>query len=256
MKINQKTAVITGGASGLGKATAERLHQHGGNIVIADLNEDAGQALVVELKERALFVKTDITRTDEVASMIAQALDKFSAIHFLVNCAGTGFPMRTIGKEAPHDINIFRKIIDINLIGNFDVMRWAAFHMQKNEPDNPEGERGVVINTASAAAFDGQIGQVSYAASKAAIVGMTLPAARDLAICGIRVCTIAPGNFDTPLLQAAPDELKSSLTDQQPFPKRFGKPDEYAMMVQQIIENPMLNGETIRLDGAMRMSPK
>lgn len=256
MELKNKTAIITGGASGLGMATVRRLHEQGVKTVVADLNQDAGYILVEELKKDIMYVKMDITDTNDIEKMVAQAHDRFEAIHILVNCAGTGFPMRLINKDQPHDIEVFRKLIAVNLTGNFDVMRLVAFNMQHNNPVNPEGERGVIINTASAAAFDGQIGQAAYAASKAGIIGLTLPAARDLAVCGIRVCAVAPGSFDTPLLQSASDRVKRSLLDQQPFPNRFGRPDEFAMLVQQIIENPMLNGETIRLDGAMRMAPK
>jgi len=256
MELKNKTAIVTGGASGLGMATVRALHGKGVRVVVADINQERGQSLTKELGKNALFVKMDITDTIDIEKMVSQACDKFEAIHILVNCAGTGFPSRLINKVQPHDIEVFRKLIAVNLTGSFDVMRLAAFEMQRNRPVNPEGERGVIINTASAAAYDGQIGQTAYAASKAGLVGLTLPAARDLSVCGIRVCTIAPGSFDTPLLQLAPDNIKTALLEQQPFPKRFGRPEEYAMLVQQIVENPMLNGETIRLDGAMRMGPR
>ncbi|MBT4265035.1 MAG: 3-hydroxyacyl-CoA dehydrogenase [Deltaproteobacteria bacterium] len=256
MDIKGKTAIITGGASGLGEATVRRLVQMGAKVVIADFNVQGGEALAAELGEDAIFAKMDVTNSEEVQAGVDLAMAKFGAVHILVNCAGTGAAMRTVGREAPHDLDVFKRIIDINLIGTFDAIRLAAFQMQKNDPGDGNQDRGVVINTASAAAFDGQIGQASYSASKAAIVGMTLPIARDLSPLGVRICTIAPGIFDTPLMMAAPDELRASLAQQIPFPKRFGKPDEFSMLVQQIIENPMMNGETIRLDGAIRMGAR
>ncbi len=256
MDIKGKTAVITGGASGLGAAVVKKLHGLKANVVIADMNELNGEALLSELGERSIFVKMNVTETEEVEAGMKTAVDEFQSINILVNCAGTGFAMRTVGKNGPHDLEVFRKIVDINLIGTFDTIRQAAYRMQKNIPDNTDGERGIIVNTASVAAFDGQIGQASYSASKAAVVGMTLPIARDLSIFGIRVCTIAPGIFDTPLMMAVPETTRASLAQQIPFPKRFGKPDEFAQMVQQIIENPIINGETIRLDGAIRMGPK
>ncbi|MBW1848448.1 MAG: 3-hydroxyacyl-CoA dehydrogenase [Deltaproteobacteria bacterium] len=256
MKIGGKTAVITGAASGLGAATAKRLHSLGANILLADMNQDKGMTLTEELGSNAVFAQMDVTKTQEVQAGMDLAMEKFKRIDILVNCAGTGFAMRTVGKDGPHDLEVFKTIININLIGTFDAIRLAAFHMQSNEPEDNDMERGVIINTASAAAFDGQIGQVAYSASKAGIVGMTLTIARDLSVMGVRICTIAPGLFDTPLMQAHSEEGKATLAAQVPFPKRFGKPDEFAMMSQQIIENSMLNGETIRLDGAIRMAPK
>ncbi|MDY6933100.1 MAG: SDR family NAD(P)-dependent oxidoreductase [Spirochaetota bacterium] len=256
MKIKGKTAVITGAASGLGAATARRLHSLGANVLIADMNEAKGGEVSSELGSNAVFSKMNVTDTKEIQAGIELAMNKFKSIDILVNCAGTGFAMRTVGKEGPHDLEIFKTVINVNLIGTFDAIRQAAFQMQNNEPDIEGGERGVIVNTASVAAFDGQIGQVSYTASKAGIVGMTLPIARDLSIIGVRICTIAPGIFDTPLMQAFTEEGKASLLHQTQFPKRFGKPDEFAMLAQQIIENPVLNGETIRLDGGIRMGPK
>jgi 3-hydroxyacyl-CoA dehydrogenase/3-hydroxy-2-methylbutyryl-CoA dehydrogenase len=256
MEIKGKTAIVTGGASGLGAATIRRLHGKGANVVIADFNVQGGEALAAELGESAAFAKMDVTNSAEVQAGVDLAMEKFGAVHILVNCAGTGSAMRTVGREAPHDLDAFKRVIDINLIGTFDAIRQSAFQMQKNDKGDGNQDRGVVINTASAAAFDGQVGQVAYSASKAAIVGMTLPIARDLSPLGVRICTIAPGIFDTPLMMAAPDEVRASLAQQIPFPKRFGKPDEFAMLVQQIIENPMMNGETIRLDGAIRMGAK
>jgi NAD(P)-dependent dehydrogenase (short-subunit alcohol dehydrogenase family) len=255
MRIEGKTAVITGGVSGLGEAVARLLHDRGANVLMMDVNEARGAILASELGPQAAFAKADVTVTDEVQAAIRMAVQRFGAIHLAVNCAGVGPPAKVVGKDAPHDLVHFQKVIQINLVGSFDVIRWTAFHMAKNEPD-AEGERGVIVNTASIAAFDGQIGQAAYAASKAGVVGMTLPIARELARWGIRICTIAPGTFDTPLLASLPEQIRVSLGQQIPFPPRLGRPPEFAMLVQQIIENPVLNGETIRLDGALRMSPK
>ena len=256
MDIKGKTAIITGGASGLGEATVRRLVQMGAKVVIADFNVQGGEALAAELGEDAIFAKMDVTNSEEVQAGVDLAMAKFGAVHILVNCAGTGAAMRTVGREAPHDLDVFKRIIDINLIGTFDAIRLAAFQMQKNDPGDGNQDRGVVINTASAAAFDGQIGQASYSASKAAIVGMTLPVARDLADKGVRVCTIAPGIFETPLLGTLPEDVRASLAASVPFPKKLGVPHEYAQLARQIVENVMLNGETIRLDGAIRMAPR
>jgi NAD(P)-dependent dehydrogenase (short-subunit alcohol dehydrogenase family) len=255
MKIEGKTAVITGGVSGLGEAVARRLRSQGANVLMMDVNEQRGAALASELGKQAAFAKADVTVTEEVQAAIRTAMERFGAIHIAVNCAGVGPPAKVVGKEAPHDLAHFVKVLQINLVGTFDVLRWAAFFMAKNDPDE-EGERGVVVNTASIAAFDGQIGQAAYAASKAGVVGMTLPIARELARWGVRVVTIAPGTFDTPLLASLPEPIRTSLGQQIPFPPRLGRPPEFAMLVQQIIENPVLNGETIRLDGALRMPPK
>jgi len=255
MEIRGKTALITGGVSGLGEATSRRLHLMGANVVMVDLNEERGGSLCQELGERATFVKGDVTNSQDVKGAVEFAVQRYGAIHVAVNCAGIGTPAKVVGKEGPHDLEHFIKIIQVNLVGTFDVLRWAAFYMTRNEP-NDEGERGVIINTSSIAAFEGQIGQVAYSASKAGIVGLTLPAARELARYGIRVVTIAPGTFDTPLLAALPEQVRISLGQQIPFPPRLGKPVEFAMLVQHIIENPVLNGETIRLDGALRMPPK
>jgi NAD(P)-dependent dehydrogenase (short-subunit alcohol dehydrogenase family) len=255
MDIRGKTAVITGGVSGLGEATARLLHSMEANVVLLDVNQDRGLALCEELGQRAAFALTDVTETSQVQAAMKLAMEKFGAIHLAVNCAGVGTPAKVVGKEGPHDLAHFIKVLNINLVGTFDVLRWAAFYMTRNEPDS-EGERGVIINTASIAAFEGQIGQVAYAASKAGIVGLTLPAARELARFGIRVVTIAPGTFDTPLLAGLPEQIRTSLGQQIPFPPRLGRPHEFAMLVQHIIQNPVLNGETIRLDGALRMPPK
>lgn len=255
MKIAGKTAIISGGASGLGEASARRLAEAGANVLILDLNEDRGQALAIELGSRALFIKTDICKSEEIGCALDFAITECGRLDIVINCAGVSSGMKTASQKGPHDLDYFRKVININLVGVFDVMRQAAYRMLQNDL-NDEGGRGVIINTASIAAFDGQIGQVAYSASKAALVGMTLPAARDLAGEGIRVCTIAPGLFDTPMMAALPEQVRVDLARNVPFPQKLGDPDEFAMLAQHIIENPMLNGETIRLDGAIRMSPK
>lgn len=256
MEIKNKTAVITGGASGLGEAALRQLVQAGSKAVILDLNEERGQALEAELGSSVVYKKTDVSIPGQVTEAIQFVLDRFSGIDILVNCAAIAPAQKiTDVKRGPHDLDLFRKTVDINLIGSFDIIRNAATAMLNNQP-NADGERGVIINTASVAAFDGQIGQVAYTATKAAIAGMTLPLARDLSSAGIRVMTIAPGIFLTPMLQGLPENVQVSLGKSIPFPNRLGKPGEYAMLVQQIVENPMLNGETIRLDGAIRMQPK
>ncbi len=253
--MDAKTAIITGAASGLGEAAARRLAKQGANVVALDLNEDRGNALVAELGDKVAFLKADICNTEDVKKAIDFAKDKFGSIDIVVNCAGVSSGVKTASKKGPHDLDQFKKVININLIGVFDVMRQAAFQMLQNEL-NDEGGRGVMVNTASVAAFDGQIGQVAYSASKAALVGMTLPVARDLAGEGIRMCTIAPGLFNTPMMAALPEQVRIDLAKTVPFPSKLGDPDEFAMLVQQIIENPMLNGEVIRLDGAIRMTPR
>jgi NAD(P)-dependent dehydrogenase (short-subunit alcohol dehydrogenase family) len=255
MDLNGFVGLVTGGASGLGAGTVRAIVDGGGRALIADLNAELGNALASELGNAALFVKTDVTDAGSVQAAIGSAREKLGGLHGAINCAGVGMAMRVVSKQGPHDLAVFSKVIEINLIGTFNVIRLAAAVMAENKP-NAEGERGVVINTASAAAFDGQIGQAAYSASKGGIVGMTLPIARDLARSGIRVMTIAPGLFDTPLFGALPEDVKDSLAAQIPFPSRFGKPAEYASMAMEIIRNPMLNGETIRLDGAIRMAPK
>ena len=255
MEISGKIALITGGASGLGAATAQMLYKLGAKVMLADMNLEGGQALAEKLGDRAAAFQVDVTNTDQVQACVAATMERFGAIDILVNCAGTGLGIKTVGKNGPHPLDAFKKLVDINLIGTFDFIRLAAFHMQDNEPSD-QGERGVIVNTASVAAFEGQIGQAAYSASKAGVVGMTLTVARDLARSGIRCCTIAPGLFNTPLLAALPEEAKASLGRQVPFPPRLGEPDEYAALVKAIVENPVLNGETIRLDGAIRMAPK
>ena len=256
MDITNKVAIVTGGASGLGEGTVRNLVAKGAKVLIMDLNMDRGKAIVEELgKANVIFDKTDVTSESQVKEALARAVREFGTVNICVNCAGIGTGKKTVGKEGAHDLATFAKVIKVNLIGTFNVLRLCAEIMQGNEPDE-NGERGVIINTASVAAFDGQIGQVAYAASKGGIVGMTLPIARDLARSGVRCVTIAPGLFMTPLFQGLPEEAIQSLESQVPFPARLGKPAEYAHLAQSIIENPMLNGETIRLDGAIRMSPR
>lgn len=255
MQIKGNTFFVTGGASGLGEATTRMIVKNGGNAVISDINADAGTALENELGSSALFVKTDITREEDVQTALDRGTARFGSIHGLVNCAGLGPAMRVLGKSGVHDLAFFEKIIRVNLVGSFNTLRLAADKMQHNAP-NEEGERGVIINTASVAAFEGQIGQAAYSASKGGIVAMTLPIARELARTGIRVMAIAPGIFETPLLAAYSQEVRDSLGAQVPFPSRLGKPEEYASLVKHIVENPMLNGEVIRLDGAIRMAAK
>jgi len=255
VEIQNKTFLISGGGSGLGAATAQLLAASGANVVIADLNDEKGTALAEELGARALFVKTDVTDESSVKNAVGSALSKFGALNGAINCAGIGVAEKTIGKEGPHSLSTFRRVIEINLIGTFNVIRLAAVQMAQQEPA-PSGERGVIVNTASVAAYDGQIGQAAYSASKGGIVGMTLPIARDLARDGIRVVTIAPGLFDTPLLAGLSEKMRESLGAQIPFPSRLGRPSEYAALAKHIIENEMLNGEVIRLDGALRMPPK
>ncbi|SOD92873.1 3-hydroxyacyl-CoA dehydrogenase [Spirosoma fluviale] len=259
MQLTNSTAIVTGGASGLGEATARLLAANGANVVILDLNEARGQALAEELGKATRFHKTNVTDETDVQSAINLAIETFGGLHINVNCAGVAEARKTVGKVdgvyGAHSLSAFQKVISINLIGTFNVIRLAALAMETTEP-NAEGERGVIINTASVAAYDGQIGQAAYSASKGGIVGMTLPIARDLSRSGIRVMTIAPGLFETPLLASLPEEARLSLGHQVPFPSRLGRPGEYAMLAKSIIENPMLNGEVIRLDGAIRMGPR
>ena len=255
MKIADTKAIITGGASGLGQAVAEDIVAAGGRVALLDVNAAAGQALAAKLGERVAFIETDVTSEAAVNAAVAVASQAMGGINLAVNCAGVGWPKRMVGKDGPMPGDFFRKVIEINLVGTLLVCKAAAAEMQKNAP-NPDGERGAIVMTASVAAFDGQIGQVAYAASKGGVVGMTLPMARELAAFGIRVVTIAPGLFLTPMMAALPAEAQESLGKQVPFPPRLGRPAEYASFVRQIVENPMLNGETIRLDGAIRMAPR
>jgi NAD(P)-dependent dehydrogenase (short-subunit alcohol dehydrogenase family) len=253
MEIENAGALVSGGASGLGEATVRHLHALGAKVVIADVNAEKGEALAGELG--CEFVSCDVREEDQVQAAVDRTAEVAGGIHVAVSCAGTAIPIKTASSKGPHPLDAFKVIVDINLIGTFNVIRLAAFRMFDNAP-NAHGERGVLVNTASVAAFDGQVGQVNYSASKGAIVGMTLPVARDLAPKGIRVMTIAPGLFNTPLLAALPEDAKASLGQQVPFPPRLGEPSEYAQLVESIVTNPMLNGETIRLDGAIRMAPR
>ncbi|HSJ18130.1 MAG TPA: SDR family NAD(P)-dependent oxidoreductase [Solirubrobacterales bacterium] len=255
MRIEGASALVAGGASGLGAATVRHLHGAGASVVIADLNPDKGDALASELGERARFAQADVADEDGVRAAVDAAAEGDGGLRISVCCAGIGWAQRVSGKQGPHDLTVFENVIRINLVGTFNVLRLAAAAMSGNEPDEG-GERGVCINTSSTAAFDGQIGQVAYSASKGGIVGLTLPAARDLAGRGVRVMTIAPGTFDTPLLAAIPEEARQQLASQIPFPNRLGKPEEFAQLAADIVENPMLNGATIRLDGALRMAPR
>jgi len=254
MEIKGNAFVVTGGASGLGGAVSRRLVAAGGRIVIADVQADKGEQLARELGAGARFVRCDVTDEADGAAAVAAAL-QFGALRGLVNCAGIAIGEKTIGKDGPHALASFSRVISINLVGSFNMIRLAADAMSRQEA-TADGERGVLINTASVAAFDGQIGQAAYAASKGGIAGMTLPIARDLARNGIRCMTIAPGLFLTPMLLGMPQEVQDALGKQVPFPSRLGKPDEYAALAQHIIENVMLNGEVIRLDGAIRLAPK
>ena len=255
MEIGNSSFIVTGGASGLGGATVEMIVAAGGNAIIADVSRTQGEALAAKLGKRARFVECDVTREDHGKAAVDAALKEFGGLHGLVNCAGIALAERTLGKEAPHDLQRFIRVLNVNLIGTFNMIRLAADAMAKAVP-NASGERGVIVNTASVAAFDGQIGQAAYSASKGGVVGMTLPIARDLSRNGIRVCTIAPGIFETPMLMGLPKDAQESLGKQVPFPSRLGRPAEYAQLVKAIIEVEMLNAETIRLDGAIRMAPK
>lgn len=255
MDIQNVVAVVTGGASGLGEATVKRLVEQGGKAVIFDLAEEKGQRLAEELGEAVIYEKVDVTDGASVQSALEKTIDHFGKVNALVNCAGIAIAKKTIGKKGPHDLESFSKVIQVNLIGTFNTIRLASEKMAINEP-NAHGERGVIINTASIAAFEGQIGQAAYSASKGGVVGMTLPIARDLASLGIRVMTIAPGLFETPLFASLPEQAREALGKMTPFPSRLGQPREYAQLVHSIIENPMLNGEVIRLDGAIRMQPR
>jgi NAD(P)-dependent dehydrogenase (short-subunit alcohol dehydrogenase family) len=255
MQIKNNTFIISGGASGLGKATAQMIVENGGKAVLLDINAIEGLSTQTELGANSLFLKTDVTLENEVIIALELAISTFGVINGLINCAGIGTAKRVVGKDEVHSLDFFQKVLNVNLVGTFNTLRLAANSMQNNEAKE-EGERGIVINTASVAAFDGQIGQAAYAASKGGIVAMTLPLAREFARMGIRVMTIAPGIFETPLLAALPVEAQLSLGQQVPFPARLGKPVEFANLVKHIIENQMLNGEVIRLDGAIRMGAK
>jgi NAD(P)-dependent dehydrogenase (short-subunit alcohol dehydrogenase family) len=255
MNLAGTRAVVTGGASGLGFAAARTLLESGGQVALLDLNAHAGAAAIAQLGSAASFHLADVVDEAAVDAAVAAAAERMGGIEILVNCAGIATPRRMLGKDGVMPGDFFRKLVEINLVGTLLVSKAAAAAMQKNEP-NADGERGVIVMTASVAAFDGQIGQVAYAASKGGVVSMTLPMARELASSGIRVVTIAPGIFLTPMMAGLPEEAQASLGKQVPFPPRLGRPDEYAKLVRQIVENPMLNGETIRLDGAIRMAPR
>jgi NAD(P)-dependent dehydrogenase (short-subunit alcohol dehydrogenase family) len=253
MDLKDAGAIVAGGASGLGAATARALASRGARVAIADLNEDNANAVAEEVGGVAF--KTDVTNEDEVRAAVDGAVEAFGGLRFAVSCAGIGWAERVVGKNGAAQLQPFETVIRVNLIGTFNVLRLAAAAIAAGEPDD-EGERGAVVMTASIAAFDGQVGQTAYSASKGGIVGLTLPAARDLARQGIRVCTIAPGTFDTPLLAALPEPAREALGQQIPFPSRLGRPEEFAELACHIAENRMLNGETIRLDGALRMPPR
>ncbi len=255
MEISGNVALVTGAASGLGEATARRLHAHGAALVLADLSADAGEAFAKELGANALFVRCDVTSEDDVAAAVAAGAE-MGRLSMSVHCAGGGIAARTVGRDGtPHALDAFRRTVELNLVGTFNVLRLAAAQMAKNEPD-AGGERGVCVQTASIAGYEGQIGQIAYGSAKAGVIGMTVIAARDLAAVGVRVCTIAPGTIGTPPMMMAPESIREGLAATVPFPKRLGDPDEYAKLAQQIIENGYLNGETIRLDGAVRFQPK
>jgi len=255
MQIKDSVFIVTGGASGLGAGTARVLAANGGKVVIADLNKAGGEALAAELGANARFVETNVADEASAKAAVDLAMTSFGGLNGLINCAGIAIGEKTLGKEGPHALATFKRVIEINLIGSFNMIRLAADAMAKGQP-NAAGERGVIVNTASVAAYDGQMGQAAYSASKGGIVGMTLPIARDLSRNGIRVMTIAPGIFETPMLLGMPPEVQEALGKMVPFPSRLGKPAEYAALAKHIIENEMLNGEVIRLDGAIRMQPK
>jgi 3-hydroxyacyl-CoA dehydrogenase / 3-hydroxy-2-methylbutyryl-CoA dehydrogenase len=255
VQIDGHAAIVVGGASGLGEATVRALHERGADVTIADVNEEKGEALTSELGKRAAFAQCDVTDEDQVSAAVQRAAESSGGLRVSVCCAGIGWAERTASKRGPHQLMPFETVLRVNLIGTFNVLRFAAAAMNDLEPLDGD-ERGVCVNTASIAAFDGQIGQIAYSASKGGIVGLTLPAARDLAGRGIRVVTIAPGTFDTPLLGALPEESRNELGEAIPFPSRLGEPAEFAALAVHIVENQMLNGETVRLDGALRMPPR
>ncbi|MCK6206942.1 3-hydroxyacyl-CoA dehydrogenase [Bacillus infantis] len=255
MHLKNISAVVTGGASGLGEAAARRIIEKGGRVCIVDMSGDKGSSIQKELGSSCLFVKADVTDAHQAFEAFNSAIERFGSINVCINCAGIAAGQKVISKRGVHDLELFSKVISVNLIGTFNMIRLAAEKMKNNEPDEG-GERGVIISTSSVAAFEGQVGQVAYSASKGGVASMTLPIARELAEYGIRVMAIAPGLFHTPMFDSLPEEAKSALGKTVPFPRRLGFPEEFALLAQSIIENPMLNGETIRLDGAIRMQPK
>jgi len=255
MNNHEVVAIVTGGASGLGEATVRHIVGQGGKAIIFDVNDERGQALVIELGENALYVRVDVTQEADVAAGLEQAIRSFGQVNVAVNCAGIADASKVLSKRGIHALELFEKIIAVNLVGTFNVIRLVAEKMQQNEP-NEDGQRGVIINTASVAAFDGQIGQAAYSASKGGVAALTLPIARELAAIGVRVMTIAPGLIETPMFATLPEPARVPLAQMPPFPKRLGKPVEYALLVDSIIQNGLLNGEVIRLDGAIRMQPK
>jgi len=256
MNLKNNVALVTGGASGLGRGTVEYFVSKGAKAVILDINDDkASEVIDILGSENVSYFNTDVMKEDSVKAAVDGTKENFGKLNFVVNCAGTGYGGRILGKKGPHPLDIFKFIVDLNLVGTFNVMRLGSELIDMNEPDE-NGEKGVIINTASIAGYEGQVGQSAYAASKAGVIGMTLTAARDLARHSIRVCTIAPGIFDTPLMSLARDENKEALLKETQFPHRFGNPNEYAQLAEHIINNTYLNGETIRLDSAMRMGPK
>ena len=256
MDIKGKTAIITGGGSGLGEATVRRFHAEGANVAIFDLNQDRGEAIAQELGERAVYCHVDVTNEDATGAAVKSVKDRFGNLHVNCNFAGIAVGAKVVGKDGPHALNLFRKVIDVNLIGSFNVLRFCAEQMMKNDPVSEDGNRGVIINTASIAAYEGQIGQAAYSASKGGVVGMTLAIARDLAREGIRCNTIAPGLIHTPMFEAMPEEVYTSLSASVLNPKRLGKADEVAHTAQFIVENDYVNGEVIRVDGGIRMQPR
>ena len=256
MNIEDKVAVITGGASGLGRATAERIIACGGKVALLDLNEDLAQQTATEIGENSAAFACNVADEESAQNAIEGVLERFGEVHINVNCAGIGAAARTVGREGPLPLRNFNFMIQVNLVGTFNTLRLCAAAMQKNDAVTEEGEKGVIINTASVAGYEGQIGQAAYSASKGGVIGMTLPIARDLARDGIRCCTIAPGIFETPMMSGAPDRVRLPLIESVQFPKRLGDPREYAQLAQQIVENSYFNGQTIRLDGGIRMAPK
>jgi NAD(P)-dependent dehydrogenase (short-subunit alcohol dehydrogenase family) len=253
MELQNKTFVVTGGGSGLGAATARVFAEAGAHVVVFDVQEEAGQRVAEEIGGR--YVRVDVTSDEDVKHGVAEAAAAYGGLHGAVNCAGIGVAAKVLGKQGPHSLDAFSRVIQVNLIGTFNVIRWVAAVVAEGQP-NADGERGVIVNTASVAAFEGQIGQAAYSASKGGVVGMTLPIARELAQYGIRVVAIAPGIFDTPMLGQLPEAVRQSLGAQVPFPSRLGQPREYGLLARHIVENPMINGEVIRLDGAIRMAPR